>query len=84
MEVADSSLSLDRALKGSLYARARVPDYWIVNLVERALEVHRDPSPDAGAPYGWRYATVATRRARDTVTPLSAPDSPIAVADVIP
>ena len=84
VEVAESSLSLDRAVKGSLYARARVPDYWIVNLVDRALEVHRDPAPDAAARYGWRYSTVATLRAADTVTPLSAPDSPISVTDLVP
>jgi Uma2 family endonuclease len=84
VEVADSSLSLDRALKGSLYARARVPDYWIVNIVERALEVHRDPVADAAARYGWRYTTVATLRAGETVTPLAAPDSPISVGELIP
>lgn len=84
VEVAESSLSLDRALKGSLYARARVPEYWIVNLVDRALEVHRDPAADAAARYGWRYTTVATLRVGETVTPLSAPDSPISVGELIP
>ena len=84
VEVAESSLSLDRALKGSLYARARVPEYWIVNLVDRALEVHRDPVADAAARYGWRYTTVATLRVGETVTPLSAPDSPIFVGELIP
>ena len=48
VEIADSSLALDRGEKAGLYARARVPDYWIVNLVDRALEVHRDPARDAG------------------------------------
>lgn len=84
VEVAESSLSLDRALKGSLYARAHVPEYWIVNLVDRALEVHRDPAADAAARYGWRYTTVATLRVGETVTPLSAPDSPISVGELIP
>lgn len=84
VEVAESSLSLDRALKGSLYARARVPEYWIVNLVDRALEVHRDPAADAAARYGWRYTTIAILRVGETVTPLSAPDSPISVGELIP
>jgi len=39
VEVADSSLAFDREHKGSLYARAGVPDYWIVNLIDRLLEV---------------------------------------------
>jgi Uma2 family endonuclease len=43
VEVADTSLIFDRERKGSLYARARLPEYWIVNLVDRVLEVYRDP-----------------------------------------
>jgi Uma2 family endonuclease len=41
VEVADSRLRFDRRQKGSLYARAGVADYWIVNLGKRALEVRR-------------------------------------------
>jgi len=41
VEVAESSLAFDRVHKGSLYARAEIQDYWIVNLVDRVLEVHR-------------------------------------------
>src|SRR5262245_44247125 len=43
VEVADSSLRLDRRLKARIYARAAISDYWIVNLVDRVVEVHRDP-----------------------------------------
>ena len=46
VEVAESSLSLDREHKGSLYARAGVADYWILNLVERVLEIYREPIQD--------------------------------------
>ena len=46
VEVAESSLLLDRRHKGSLYARARLDDYWIVNLVDRVLEVYRQPVAD--------------------------------------
>jgi Uma2 family endonuclease len=84
VEIAESSLAVDRAVKGSLYARARVPDYWIVNLVEHVLEVHRDPAADAAAQYGWRYASVTTHRAGEALTALAAPTSPISVVDLIP
>jgi Uma2 family endonuclease len=84
VEVAESSLRLERSEKGSLYARARVPDYWIVNLVDHVLEVYRDPAPDAGAPYGWRYGSVVTLGAGDVVVPLATPASPIPVADLVP
>src|SRR5262249_50725819 len=58
VEVADSSLSFDRQNKGSLYARAGVPDYWIVNLIDRVLEVHRAPTPASDALFGWTYRDV--------------------------
>ena len=83
VEVADSSLRLDRRLKGGLYARAGLPDYWIVNLVDSVLEVHREPWPTAYAPYGWVYRSVETLRAPATVAPLSAPGALIPVADLL-
>ncbi len=43
VEVADSSLAVDRTLKGRLYARARLPIYWIINLVESLIEVYTVP-----------------------------------------
>ena len=84
VEVADSSLALDREHKGSLYARASLPEYWIVNLVDRVLEVHREPGLDAGAQYGWAYRVRLTLRADEHVTPLAAPTARIAVAELLP
>ena len=84
VEVADSSLALDREHKGSLYARARLPEYWIVNLVDRVLEVYRESGPDAGAQYGWAYRVLRTLRADERVTPLAAPSARIPIADLLP
>ena len=84
IEVAQSSLSFDRQQKGSLYARAGVPDYWIVNLVDGVLEVYRDAAPDASAPYGWRYRSLETFLPPAVVTPLALPSSPIAVGALLP
>ena len=83
VEVAVSSLSLDRNHKGSLYARARLEDYWIVNLVDRVLEVYRQPLVDASAPFGWRYASHETLRPGSSIAPLAAPDSAVLVADLL-
>lgn len=83
VEIAESTLRLDRGEKSSLYARAGLTDYWIVNLVDHVLEVNRDPAADARAPYGSRYASVVTLRAGDVVTPLAAP-TPIPVVDLVP
>ena len=84
LEVADSSLDFDRQHKGSLYARAGVQDYWIVNLIDRVLEVYRDPGPDPSAPYGWRYRSVETLAPPSVVVPLVFPSAQIAVADLLP
>jgi len=84
VEVADSSLRLDRRFKAGMYARARLPEYWIANLVDRALEVHRDPQPAADAPYGWAYRSIDVLRPPATVTPLGAPGARILVADLLP
>ena len=43
-EVADSSLSHDRGFKKRVYARAGIPVYWIVNLIDRCIEVYTDPT----------------------------------------
>jgi len=84
LEAAESSLALDRQIKGSLYARAQIADYWIVNLVDHVLEVSRDPIADPASPHGWRYGSVTTLRVGDIVIPLAAPRSRVAVADLIP
>jgi Uma2 family endonuclease len=48
VEVADTTLQFDRTTKAALYARAGIPEYWIVNLADRVLEVHRQPAPMTG------------------------------------
>jgi Uma2 family endonuclease len=84
VEIADSSLAFDREHKGSLYARAGVADYWIVNLVERVLEVRRGPVASALAPAGWRYGHCRVLVAGTAVSLLAVPSASIAVADLLP
>jgi Uma2 family endonuclease len=55
IEVADSTLDSDRIDKARIYARAGIPTYWIVNLVDRRIEVYSGPSGPTAAPaYGRR------------------------------
>jgi Uma2 family endonuclease len=84
VEVAESSLDFDRQHKGSLYARAEIQDYWIVNLVDRILEVYRDPGPDSSAAYGWRYRSVTTLAPPAVVVPLAFTATQVAVLDLLP
>src|SRR5438105_10904160 len=79
-----SRLTFDRMHKGSLYARAGLADYWIVNLVENVLEVYRTPVTDDSAPFGWRYASRDILNADASATSLAAPHARIVVRDLLP
>lgn len=83
VEIAESSVSFDRLAKGSLYARAQVQDYWIVNLIDRVLEVYRQPGADPSAPYGWSYRSVARLTPPAAITLLDPAAGPLAVADLL-
>ena len=83
IEISETSLALDRAHKGSLYARAALADYWIVTLPERRLEIYREPEPDATAPFGWRYRSVTVLEPGASVSPLARPDRRIQITDLL-
>jgi len=83
VEIALTSLALDRGEKASLYARAGITDYWIVNLVDNLLEVYRDPQADPDAPHGWRYDSARVLRFGDVVTPVALPNRSIPVSDLL-
>lgn len=67
VEVADTSLRYDRTVKLPLYARAGIPEVWIVDLATRILEVHQRPA-------GKSYADVRTLREPEVLTPAALPD----------
>jgi Uma2 family endonuclease len=75
IEVADSSLEKDRGIKLSLYAAAGIPEYWIVNIAERCVEVHRQAQ-------GGAYRETLVHRSGDTLTVAAFPDIQISVADL--
>jgi Uma2 family endonuclease len=78
VEVADTSLAFDREVQGPLYAENGIAEYWIVNLVDHYLEVHRQPRADG------TYADVRTLRSGDSVALALLPAVTVAVADLIP
>jgi Uma2 family endonuclease len=77
VEVAGDSLRLDRQTKAALYARAGIPEYWIVNLAETTVEVHREPDSETGA-----YRAKAVVSAEGTLAATSVPGLRIKVADL--
>jgi len=83
VEVGDATLLYDRREKSGMYAAAGIADYWVIDLVNDRLEVFREPKSDQSVG-GCRYAQVATLSAADSVSPLTAPQSMIRVADLLP
>jgi Uma2 family endonuclease len=76
-EVADSTLRFDRTRKRAAYARSGIAEYWIINLLHRQVELHRDPR-------GARYRSLAILAEGAALTPLYAPHATIAVSDLLP
>jgi Uma2 family endonuclease len=77
VEVAGSSIGFDRHTKIPLYARCGIPEAWLVDLVKKILEVHRDPTP-AG------YRNVQRLHRGDRIAPQAFPDFEIEVASILP
>ena len=84
VEVSDTTLSFDRLTKASLYAQADIADYWVLNLTDRVLEVHRNPAPLSGYPFGHFYRSITTYPDTASIAPLATPDQAIVVADLLP
>lgn len=76
IEVAESSLAKDRGRKLRLYATCQVPEYWVVDLVERCIEVYRDPE-------GPSYARMDRYGRGQSIQMLAFSDVHIAVSDVL-
>lgn len=76
IEVADTSLAYDRDFKLPLYARAGIPEVWIVNRGEDRIEVYREPR-------GGRYETVTMHERGSSVAPLAFPDMSVRVEDIL-
>jgi Uma2 family endonuclease len=77
IEVADSSLDYDRGPKLRVYAECGVPEYWIVNLVDRCIEVYRKPG-------GGRYWQVQRLDETCTISAERHPQLELRVADILP
>jgi Uma2 family endonuclease len=76
IEVADTTLRLDRRIKIPLYARVGVSEVWLVDLTTARLEVHREPLDD-------RYGNVRVLSRGERVSPEAFPDLSLDVAELI-
>lgn len=79
IEVCRGAGKRDRVLKSYLYARAQIPEYWLVDVEREEIEVLRDPDPSTGI---YRSSTVVGRAG--SVTALKVPGVVIAVDALFP
>jgi Uma2 family endonuclease len=75
IEVADTSLRYDRTVKLRLYARAGIPEYWIVDANTETLEIYRSP-------IGERYADHLRPSGDEHVAPLALPEAALPIASI--
>jgi len=76
IEVSDTSLHYDREEKLPAYARAGITEVWIVNALEKNIEVHREPHVTS-------YGSTTVLRSGDKVSPLTFPDIAVDVAELM-
>lgn len=77
VEVSDTTLRQDRTTKAALYARAGIPEYWVLDLKGRRLLVFREPS-------GGTYGQVMEFPESAAIAPLERPSHPVTVASLLP
>lgn len=76
-EVAETTHGFLLGFKARVYAQAGVPEYWVADIVDRGLFVHREPTENG-------YAYVERYRDGETVSPLAMPNVSITVSDLLP
>ncbi len=84
VEVSDSSLAYDRWEKASMYAKAGIQDYWIVNIPHRHIEVYRLPQPNPEMPFGHGYSLRQIHLPGEAVSPLCRPSAVFQVDEFLP
>ena len=76
VEVSESSIDYDRDIKARVYARAGLPEYWVVDLNEDVVHVHSDPSSGV-------YRAVASYRRDRLITPRLLPACAMSTLDLL-
>ena len=76
IEIADTSIDYDREVKSPLYARAGIPEYWLVDLAGQRIEVYRDPA--AG-----EYRQLRLVRRGERLAPEALPSLEMSSSDIL-
>jgi len=76
IEISDTSLSYDRAVKVPLYARFGVPEVWIVDVAQSSIHIYRGPTPGG-------YKTIVIAHRGESIALAAFPDREIAVTEIV-
>lgn len=76
-EISDTTLRFDQSVKAGVYARAGVPEYWVVDVAGKNLYLHRRP-------LNGRYTLVENATGAETISPEAKPEATLTVADLFP
>ncbi len=77
IEVSVSTLRFDLTVKAALYARAGIPEYWVLDVSGRRLIAHRAPSEGV-------YTSIEAYSEEESISPLSAPAHSLQIATLFP
>jgi Uma2 family endonuclease len=77
VEVSDGTIECDLTIKAAMYARAGIPEYWVVDVAGRRLLIHGVPGNDG-------YTQVTEYSETDTAAPLFAPSTAFTVSQILP
>ena len=84
MEVAQSSLRYDREVKANLYASMGIQEYWVLNVLDRQLEVFQQPVADPQVTFGFRYTRQHLCSEKEQIRALFAPEVEIPIHAMLP
>ena len=84
VEVSETTLRFDQTFKASLYSAHGIADFWIVNLLERVVEIRRKPVYDPRVQFEYRYETLERKSPGEMLSPLLALTAEIPVDDLLP
>lgn len=83
IEISEQTLAYDRETKARLYASAGIPEFWIVNLVNRHVEVYQNPETPEESLSGPGYRSRKVLRRDESLT-LPGSDETLAVSEIMP
>ncbi|NJN92136.1 MAG: Uma2 family endonuclease, partial [Leptolyngbyaceae cyanobacterium SL_5_14] len=75
IEVSDSTLNYDRDRKAKVYAKANIPEYWVIDVNKKQLLVFREPQEDS-------YQVEQVLGVKDAIVPVALPDLVVELSQV--